>query len=158
MKNNNILAPEKATQRAQALCARQERCSNDISTKLRQWQVPSDEIEKIIKKLQDDGFINDERYARMFARDKSKINKWGPLKISYSLKSKHIAENIIKDAIAELEPPNDNILKDLLLKKMKGTKAKSSYDLKNKLIRFGISRGFDFGLVNKIASSIINEL
>ena len=158
MINDKSLTPEKAIQRAQALCARQEKCSYDIRLKLRQWQISNADIEKIIKHLIVDGFINDERYARMFVRDKSKFNKWGPLKITYTLRSKHLSDDIIRNALGEIEHSNDEAtLKELLSKKMKGIKAKSLYDLKTKLIRFGTSRGFDYELVNKTASLIIKE-
>ncbi len=158
MVNDKSLTPEKAIQRSQAICARQERCSYDIRLKLRQWQISNVDIERIIKQLIADGFINDERYARMFVRDKSKFNKWGPQKITYTLKSKHFPDDIIKDALSEIDHANDELtLKELLSKKMKGIKAKSTYDLKTKLIRFGISRGFDYDLVSKTTSLIIKE-
>jgi len=153
------LTPEKATRRAEALCAKQERCSYDIRMKLGQWQVSNGDVEKIIKQLIADGFINDERYARMFVRDKSKFNKWGPIKITYTLKSKHFSEDTIKDALGEIEHANDeSTLKELLSKKLKGIKAKSPYDLKTKLIRFGISRGFGYEMVSKTASIIIKDI
>jgi regulatory protein len=158
MINDKSLTPEKAIQRVEALCARQERCSYDIRMKLRQWQISNTDIERMLKRLITDGFINDERYARMFIRDKRKFNKWGPLKITYALRSKSFSEEIISKALGELEPDNDeSTLKELLSKKMRGIKAKSPYDLKTKLIRFGISRGFNFELVNKTASLIVKE-
>lgn len=158
MINDKAIPPEKALLRAEVLCARQERCSYDIRTKLKQWKVSPKDTEKIIKKLQDDGFINDERYARIFVRDKSKFNKWGPLKIAYALKSKYIEEGIIKTIMIEIVPTDDeSILRDILSRKMKSIKAKSTYDLKAKLIKFGISRGFNFESVSKIVSLIANE-
>lgn len=158
MIKDTVLSPEKAIQRAQALCARQERCSYDIRLKLKQWQISNVEIEKIIMHLIIDGFINDERYAQMFVRDKSKFNKWGPKKIIYTLKSKHFSEDIIKVALEEIEHTNDeSTLKEILSKKKKGIRAKSPYDLKTKLIRFGISRGFEYEAVSKVASTIIKE-
>jgi len=158
MTKANIITPEKAILRAQALCARQERCSHDIRLKFKQWQLSNTDAEKIIKQLIIDGFINDERYAKMFVRDKSKFNKWGSIKITYSLKSKHFSEEIIRIALGEIDHANDeSTLKEILSRKMKGIKAKSPYDLKTKLIRFGISRGFDFEIVNRIASLIIKD-
>jgi len=158
MIKEKVITFEKATQRAQSLCARQERCSYDIQAKLRLWKLSSEDIDKIIKKLNADNFINDERYAYMFARDKSKFSKWGPIKITYALKSKHIPDEIIKSAVLETEASQDNkSLLDLLTRKAKTLKAKSIYDLKAKLIRFGISRGYDYGLVNEKVSSIIKE-
>lgn len=158
MKKDNILTPEKALYRVQALCARQERCSNDIRLKLKRWQLSENDIDKIIKQLIIDNFINDERYAKMFVRDKSKFNKWGQLKITYTLKSKHFSEDIIREALCEIDHSNDeSTLKEILSRKMKGIKAKTSYDLKTKLIRFGISRGFDYEIVSRTASLIIKE-
>ena len=154
-----ILTPEKATQRAQALCARQERCAHDIRLKLKQWQTSNTDTEKIIKQLVADGFINDERYARMFVRDKIKFNKWGPIKITYTLKSKHFPDDLIRIALSEIEDTNDeSTLNELLSRKMKGIKAKSPYDLKSKLIRFGISRGFNYEIVRKVASILIKDV
>jgi len=149
------LSPEKAIDRAQFLCARQERCSDDIRKKLVQWKVSASNIDLIIKKLATDGFINDERYALMFARDKSKFNKWGPLKISYALKAKHFSEETIKKVLVEIAPSMDqsNLL-DILTKKAKSVKSKSPYDLKVKLIRFGLSRGFEYEQVNKAVAII----
>lgn len=151
MIKDKVLTFERALNRVQSLCARQERCSTDIRLKLRQWKVLPDDIEKIITKLIKDNFINDERYAYMYARDKSKFNKWGPIKILYALKTKHIPEDIIKSVLLEIEPTqNDKALFDLLKNKAKTIKAKSTYDLKAKLIRFGISRGYDYGKVIEI--------
>jgi regulatory protein len=119
--------------------------------KLKQWKVSPSDIDKIITKLLSDGFINDERFARIFVRDKSKFNKWGPLKIAYTLKTKRIADEIIEKAMHETKPfQDDNSLHDLLKKKAKTIKAKSTADLRNKLIRFGISRGFNYGKVYEI--------
>jgi regulatory protein len=152
------LSLEQALHKAQALCARQERCSWDIQTKLRQWRVTTEDSDKIIDKLKADKFIDDERYAQLFARDKSKFNKWGPIKIAYSLRSKKIPDEIVKNVIAEIKSNSDNkTLLELLSKKSKTIKAKSSYDLKIKLIRFGIFRGFDYNQVNDTASLVVKS-
>lgn len=152
---DNELSPEKAIERAQFLCARQERCSDDIRKKLVQWKVSASNIDIIIKKLVTDGFINDERYALMFARDKSKFNKWGPHKITYALKAKHFSEETINKALGEIAHSMDQShLVEILSKKAKSIKSKSTYDLKVKLIRFGLSRGFEYEQVNKAVSII----
>jgi regulatory protein len=142
---------EKAIQRAQVLCAQQERCSYDIVLKLRQWQIQTHDIEKIITNLIENNFINDERYATMFARDKNKFNKWGPIKIAYALRAKRISEIVIKESLAGLESMEDeSTLIHILNKKASSIKSKSPSDLKAKLIRFGISRGFEYGKIVEI--------
>ncbi|NOU16433.1 MAG: RecX family transcriptional regulator [Bacteroidales bacterium] len=151
MIQSKALTFEKATQRAQFLCARQERCSYDIMVKLRQWQIQPHDIEKIIANLSENNFINDKRYASMFACDKSKFNKWGPIKIAQALRAKRISEIVIKESLAGLESKEDeNTLIDILNKKASSIKSKSPSDLKAKLIRFGVSRGFEYGRIIEI--------
>ena len=154
--NERTLTLEQALHKAQSLCARQERCSWDIRSKLKQWHIIAGDIEIIITKLKADKFLDDERYAHMFAREKSKFNKWGPIKITYKLKSKNIPDEIVKSVMSEIHvEKDDKSLFELIIKKSKTIKAKSAYDLKVKLIRFGISRGFDYGLVSETVSSVI---
>lgn len=139
---------EKAIQRVQFLCARQERCSYDIMLKLRQWQIQPHDIEKIITNLIENNFINDERYASLFARDKNRFNKWGPIKIAYALRAKRISETVIKESLVGLESnENESTLIHILNKKASSIKSKSPSDLKAKLLRFGISRGFEYGRI-----------
>ncbi|NVO09642.1 MAG: RecX family transcriptional regulator [Bacteroidales bacterium] len=156
---NRALTLEKAIQRAQFLCARQERCSYDIMVKLQQWQIPTKDIEKIIANLLENNFINNERYANMFARDKSRFNKWGPIKIAQALRAKRIPEIIIKESIGGLELKEDDCaLIYILNKKASSIKAKSPSDLKAKLIRFGVSRGFEYGRVIEIINKYYGEI
>lgn len=148
---------KKALDRAQWLCSQSEKCTFDIKKKLLQWDVDEMEGEKIINALLEDEFIDESRYAISFAREKSRFNKWGPKKIEMALRAKRIADEHIVIALAEsAEHSNDDMLRELLTSKAKTIKAKDSYDLKTKLIRFGMSRGFEYGRVLKILGEIIS--
>ncbi len=141
--NHKALTPQKAMERLQYLCARQEKCTHDLVQKLKQWGFAQAEIDKIVGKLSSDGYVDDNRFARLYVREKSRINKWGPLKLRAMLASKGIAKDIIDQALNELSFAENPInLFDLLNKKMPQVKAKNRFDLRNKLIRFGASRGF----------------
>jgi len=130
-------------ERLQYLCARQEKCTHDLVQKLKQWGFAQAEIDKIVGKLSSDGYVDDNRFARLYVREKSRINKWGPLKLRAMLASKGISKDIIDQAMNELSYAENPInLFDLLNKKMPQVKAKNRFDLRNKLIRFGASRGF----------------
>lgn len=142
-KQSSNITPQKALERLQLLCARQEKCTHDLVLKLRQWGISPLEIDKIIKKLIADGYVDDKRFARLYAREKSRINKWGPLKLRAMLASKGIAKENVEEALGELnESAQLDKLNELLRKKMQQVKAKNRFDLRNKLIRFGASRGF----------------
>jgi len=141
--NHKALTPQKAMERLQYLCARQEKCTHDLVQKLKQWGFAQAEIDKIVGKLSSDGYVDDNRFARLYVREKSRINKWGPLKLRAMLASKGISKDIIDQAMNELSYAENPInLFDLLNKKMPQVKAKNRFDLRNKLIRFGASRGF----------------
>ncbi|BDX37962.1 hypothetical protein CYCD_13170 [Tenuifilaceae bacterium CYCD] len=156
MQNAQKIDKEKALTRLQSLCARSEKCSGDLKQKMIQWKLDPLDINWVINQLVSDGFIDDTRYAGMFVRDKSRISKWGRVKISTALRAKGISTDIINEALTQIDPStNKSQLIELLSRKAKQTKAKSVYDLKNKLIRFGVSRGFDMGLVIDVVNGVV---
>lgn len=154
--NAKQIDKEKALSRLQNLCARGEKCSSDLKQKMIQWKLSSDDINWVINRLSADGFVDDARFAGMFVREKSRINKWGRIKIASTLRAKGISADIINEALAQIESETDKIqLVELIKRKAKQTKAKSPYDLKSKLIRFGISRGFDMGVVIDVVNGFV---
>lgn len=149
---------EKALKRLQNLCARQEKCTWDIMLKLKLWGVKNEEVQKIVSMLVDEGFVDDRRYASMFAREKSQLNKWGSIKIASALRAKKIDESIIKEALLELQPKFDSAtLENIITAKAKQVKAKSPSDLRAKLVRFGLSRGFELEHVVKTVDMVMKS-
>ena len=59
------------------LCARGEHCSGEMAEKLRKWGIAADAQERIIDKLIDYKYVDDERFTRSFVRDKIAFNKVG---------------------------------------------------------------------------------
>jgi regulatory protein len=134
--------------KAMSLCSGREFCCDDIRKKLQLWGVGIDDGEKIINILVEEKFLNESRYATAFTRDKFKYNKWGKVKIAFQLKSKKIPSDIIKSALDSI---NNNVykesLKDLIESHRRTIKAKNQYDLKAKLLRYGLSKGFESNLL-----------
>ena len=79
-----------ALSKAQALCAKQEKCEFDIRKKLYDWKLDVKEHDKVINELKKDKYIDDQRYAIFFAKDKFNFGKWGKIKIEFALKQKCI--------------------------------------------------------------------
>jgi regulatory protein len=137
--------------KAMAQCSRQEVCCEDIRNKLLAWGVENDDAGKIIEILQKENFINESRYAAAFVRDKFKYNKWGKVKITAHLKSKKIASDIITDALDSIDHDQYiNLLRGLIENHKKTVRAKNQYDLKAKLLRYGLSKGFESRLLYDI--------
>jgi regulatory protein len=140
-----------ALSRAMAQCSRQELCCEDIRNKLLLWGIENNEAGKIIEILQKENFINESRYAAAFVRDKFKYNKWGKIKISAHLKNKKIASDIVGAAIDIIDHDQYvNLLRGLIENHKKTVRAKNQYDLKEKLLRYGLSKGFESSLLYDI--------
>ena len=87
-----------ALSKAQALCAKQEKCEFDIRKKLYDWKLDVKEHDKVINELKKDKYIDDQRYAIFFAKDKFNFGKWGKIKIEFALKQKNIPVGYIQNA------------------------------------------------------------
>jgi regulatory protein len=146
-----------ALEKAMAQCSRREYCSDDIRNKLSLWGVDNDDIGKILRILISDNFINESRYATAFVRDKFKYNKWGKVKISAHLRGKKVPQDIISSALDSID--NDlyiKLLRELIEAHRKSVKAKNQYDLKAKLLRYGLSKGFESNLLYDILNDLGN--
>ncbi|MFP4366317.1 MAG: regulatory protein RecX [Bacteroidales bacterium] len=145
-----------ALEKARKLCALEERCRYDVRKKLFDWGVNSGDTEKIINQLVDDKYLDEWRFARMFAGGKFRNNKWGKVKISYELIRKNIAKNIIEDAIRRIdEEEYTEALKKELAKKQRSISAGDGAELKAKLHRFASSKGYEYDLINKVLDDMI---
>lgn len=141
---------------AMDLCSRQEKCSSEVREKLGKFNLPGEQIESVLKTLKKEGFIDESRYAGMFARDKLRLNRWGKIRIRYMLAAKQIPEEIISDALKGIDDHDYlDILREELKKKLPQIKEKNPYTLKNKLVRFGLQRGFETGLIYQMLDEIM---
>jgi regulatory protein len=133
-----------ALNKAMALCAVREYTSGEIMSKLKLWGVEGIESDRIIQLLKNDNFINEERYALAFVKDKFRYNKWGKLKLSAHLRSKNISDEIIKKALDSIDDETyRQTIENIISAHRRTVKAKNQYDLKAKLLRYGLSKGFE---------------
>ncbi len=112
---------------------------------------PVAHVEKVLQTLKKEGFIDESRYAGMFVRDKLRFNHWGKIKIRYMLAAKKIPEEIIDEAIREIDDKAyAETLKEELIKKRRQIKDDNYFTVRNKLARFGQQRGFESGLIFQV--------
>jgi regulatory protein len=150
-KDHHTEIPEWVLAKIQHYCAYEERCMSDVKSKLQTFHLHDDLPEAIINKLIRDDYLNEERYARVFAGGKFRINHWGRNKIYAALLQKGLPELFILEGLNEIdEQEYIKVLKGLLSKKSKEV-TESNIALRNKkLANFAISRGFEHGLVWEI--------
>ena len=81
-------------------CDYQDRCKKEIFTKLNSFELDADDKAFIFDFLNDEGYINDERYCRSYVKSKLNLNKWGINKIKLSLIAKGIDRDIIDSVVS----------------------------------------------------------
>jgi regulatory protein len=104
------------------------------------------------------GFIDEERYCRAFVKDKVVYNKWGRRKVEQALWAKRIPQEIIREALDEVDQENYvDTLRQLLKNKSRSVKASSEYERTQKLIRFAAGRGFTMDVIRQCLNTDYDE-
>jgi regulatory protein len=148
---------EKALIKAQEICAKQEKCKADIRKKLFEWKVDTNDHSWILEQLENENFIDEKRYAGFFVRDKFKFNKWGKIKIEFELRAKQINSDTIRESINLIDLSEyKNTCKALLNQKLRGLRDEEPSKIKEKLLRFGHSRGFEPELLFKLLENMLD--
>ena len=140
---------------AMEVCSRREYCRNDIILKLRSWGVENSDADKIMDVLITENFINESRYAKAFAKDRFSYNKWGKIKIASHLKMKKIPSEIIMSALDSIDSDAYiELLNELMTTHRRTVKARNNNELKAKLLRYGLSKGFESSLLYDMLNNI----
>ena len=150
MPKNKKMEYEEALKKAAMYAAKREVCIQDVKTKLYNWKVPKEFHDDIIFYLLQEEFIDEERYAAAYVREKFRMNKWGKVKIIFQLKSKNIPSHLIEEALKEIEPEKYySVLLELLEQKKRSVPGLEGIALRNKLKAYAAGRGFELDLINK---------
>ena len=133
-----------------ALCAQAEHCQQEMRDKMKRWEMAPEVQERVIARLIKERYIDDERYARAFVKDKIRYNKWGRRKVQQGLWMKHIDDDIQQRVLSEVDDTEYlAVLKPLLKQKAKSIKAENDYERTQKLVRFALGRGFTYDIIRQ---------
>ena len=133
-----------------AYCASSEHCAQEVRTKLNNSGLTEEATERILSRLQADGFLDEARFCQAFVNDKLRFNQWGRIKIGYELQRRQIPEAQIQEALSEIdEETYQEVLQKVLKTKMSSIKAKDDREFVLKLMRFAAGRGFESQEVNQ---------
>lgn len=150
--------PEQALAALMRLCARAEKSQDDARRLMRGWGVAEKDAEQVLGRLVRDRFIDDSRYAEAFVREKLRLSGWGEYKIRTALQRKGVSKERIDAALSQADrPAMGERLAQQLERKARTVKYTSQYELKTKLIRYGLSLGYDYEAVMDAASAMVRE-
>ena len=139
---------DEASALAEKFCAYQERCHQEVRTRLYEYGISSEEVEEVLMDLIQHGFLNEERFARSYARGKFRTKKWGRVKIIKELKSRDISPYCIKKGMEEISnDAYDQTLNDLAEAYSLKTKESNSFKKRGKVAAYLIRKGYETDLV-----------
>lgn len=150
-KKKQFWSKEEAVLNIQKYCAFQERCHKEVRYKLIEHAIYGDLLEEIISDLISNNFLDEERFARTFARGKFRMKQWGRNKIKQELKIRDVSSYSIKAAMTEIDPNEYiEVLGNLISKKERTTTFKNQFDKKKKLTDYALSKGYEYELIAEI--------
>jgi regulatory protein len=139
-------------------CAYQERTEYDVIAKATSLKVSAKDTGKAISALKNAGYLNEERFVKAFISGKLQYNQWGRIKMREQLKLKRIPTGLIDKELKLIDPDlYGSVLKSILLKKELSLQTENNAERLNRLLRFAISRGFEYDLIMKVLNEK-NEL
>lgn len=146
---------DKCLSRLQRLCSKAEYCRSQMYTKaLRDLEGDADAAKRVVDSLVADRYVDDARYASAFAREKASIQGWGPVKIRFQLRSKGISDADIASGMSEIEEPKAaRKLESVLAAKYRTLQGDPQCKLK--LLKFALSRGYEYGDVAAAVDSVM---
>ena len=148
---------EQALQKLQRYCAYQDRCHAEVRTKLLSLGIYGDDLEEIIVELIGENYLNEERFARSYARGKFRFKCWGRIRITQELKSRRISDYLIRKALEEIdETEYRQALYDLLDKKLALISADNDFEKKQKLAGYAQRRGFEGELIWETVGEVLD--
>jgi regulatory protein len=145
------LTKEQALQKLRHYCGYQDRCHNEVKSKLWELGVRKTDHDELIASLIEGDYLNEERFALSFARGKFKMNQWGRVKIKYELKQKQVSEYCIKKALKEIDEEEYlKTLEKLAEEKYDSLKGEQYLMRKKKTMDYLLQKGFEWELVKSV--------
>ena len=148
MNSKSSASAEEILQKLEYFCSYQERCHVEVQEKLRQFTLSENEKNQIIVHLIEHNFLNEERFARSFARGKFRIKHWGKIRIVNELKQRQISAANIKCALTEISDEEyQNTFDKLAEKHWETIRETNALKKKKKFCDYLLRKGWESNLV-----------
>ncbi|MCH2042604.1 MAG: RecX family transcriptional regulator [Saprospiraceae bacterium] len=153
------LSYDEALRKMQAYCAYQERCHKEVKEKLIALGIYGDDLDNIIVDLIEQKFLDEQRFANLFIGSKFRQKRWGKIKIMQAIKAKGVSAYCIKKGFKNeiTDEAYQAALYEVIEKKDKLIAAKNLWELKQKLAKYAINRGFESWLVWEVLENYLQD-
>lgn len=152
------MAEKEVLQKMQRYCDYRDRCHKEVRSKLISLKVYGDDLEEIISALIDSDHLNEERYARSFARGKFRMKGWGRLRILRELSLMGIGEYLQRKALEEIEEEAyEKSIEQLFEKQyLRQPQGWPEVQRRNDLWQLGMRKGYEKAYIEKGLQTIFN--
>ncbi len=132
-------------------CAYRERCKSEAKNKLRMIGATEDQANQVIERMEKEGFIDNQRFADLFARSKFSNNRWGRVKIRAELLRREIPDNTVRQALSSINEQDYLIaLHDMMNKKHLLYAEKNPARAKEKAAAYAAQKGFETDVIRQV--------
>ncbi|GFD71454.1 RecX family transcriptional regulator [Tenacibaculum sp. Mcav3-52] len=153
--NKSVFTVEEIKRKIEQYCVYQDRCHKEVEQKLKEYKLIPEAREHILLHLLEHNFLNEERFAKSFARGKFRIKKWGKDRIVRELKFRDISTYNIKSALKEIdEEEYIKTLYNLVEKKNVSVSETNHFKRKKKIVDYLLYRGFESSLIYEALKTI----
>lgn len=156
--NRHSLSSEQIKVKILRYCAYQERSHEEVKQKLQSLGATADETGELMVFLIGEGFLNEERFARAFARGKFRMKSWGRIRIANNLEARGISQNCIQIGLREIDPEEYLVtMKEVIAGKAADTHDANIFVRRNKVASFAIRKGFEADLVWEAVKTLLPD-
>lgn len=155
-KTKTSLTVDEALVKVMNYCVYQDRCHQEVEKKLDELEMYEEAKAYIITKLIEEDFLNEERFARSYARGKFRIKKYGRLRITRELKAKNISAYNLKAGLSEIDEDDYlKTLRDLSEQKLKTLNEPNAYKKRQKLYQHLAYKGYETELIYDVINDLL---
>ena len=152
------ISRQDALKKLQRYCAYQDRCHQEVRHKLLDLGLYGADVEDVITDLITENFLNEERFARSYARGKFRMKQWGRVRIRRELKQRNIPDYCIRKAMEEIAAADyEEVLSGVLQKRLPKIRETQPYQIRKKLVDYALSRGYEIGLAWEQARRLVPD-
>jgi regulatory protein len=149
---------EEAKRSMERYCVYQDRCHQEIEKKLREMRMIPQACELILLHLMEHDFLNEERFARSFARGKFRIKQWGQRRIVNELKQRDISAYNIKAGLSEISPDEyETVFQEVSRKRYESVNESNVFKKRKKVADFLLRKGFESNKVYEVLRDLEKE-
>ncbi|MDX1406578.1 MAG: regulatory protein RecX [Saprospiraceae bacterium] len=137
-------------------CGYRDRCHREVRSKLLKLRVYGDDLEAVMSELIREDYLNEERFARSFARGKFRINHWGRRRITMELKRRDVSDYCIRRGLEEIDDEEYlAVIDDAIARKITDM---ADWATRKKVHDFLVRRGFEQPLVLERINRYVNSV